>query len=226
LDGVTAGYGKSTVLRAVSLHVPPSSVVAILGANGAGKTTAMRVAAGLIGARSGRVLIDGVDVTGLSPYRRAELGLCLIPEGRGIFRSLTVRENLEMLTPPWRKGLDIAPAIEAFPILGSRLSQPAGSWSGGQQQMLALTRAHLSDAKVVLLDEVSLGLAPVVVDEIFASLAVLRERGVALLVVEQYVSRALAMADEICLLRRGEVSWSGPATELDEAELAANYLGP
>jgi branched-chain amino acid transport system ATP-binding protein len=225
LAAVTAGYGGAPVLRDVSLQVPASSAVALLGANGAGKTTAMKVAAGLLRADSGSVLIGGNDVSNVPTHKRARRGLCLIPEGRGIFRSLTVRENLELQIPPWISDPDIGVAVDSFPILGKRLGQVAGSLSGGQQQMLALCRAYLSRASVVLLDELSLGLAPVVVDEIFESLAALRSGGVALLIVEQYVSRALLMADTADLLKRGEVAWHGPASELDEQTMAASYLG-
>ncbi|HXA60220.1 MAG TPA: ABC transporter ATP-binding protein [Streptosporangiaceae bacterium] len=225
LAAVTASYGASLALRDVSMQVPKSSVVALLGANGAGKTTTMKVASGLLRARSGTVLINGVDINDVPSYKRARRGLCLIPEGRGIFRSLTVRENLDLQIPPWAAGHDISVAIDNFPILGKRLGQVAGSLSGGQQQMLALCRAFLSQASVVLVDELSLGLAPVVVDVIFESLAALRNKGVALLIVEQYVSRALAMADHVYLLNRGGITWSGPAAELDEQTLGASYLG-
>jgi len=225
LVDVSAAYGKARALRGVTLSVPSSGVTALLGANGAGKTTALRVAAGLLRPEAGRVLLGGVDITGLSPQKRAEAGLCLIPEGRGIFRSLTVRENLCLQVPPWLRDGSIEPAIESFPILGQRLDQVAGSLSGGQQQMLALSRAYLSRPTVVLLDEVSLGLAPVVVDEIYASLARLAAAGTALLIVEQYVNRAMAMAQSVSLLARGAVTWQGPASAVDEGALAASYLG-
>jgi branched-chain amino acid transport system ATP-binding protein len=225
LVAVTAGYGGAPVLREVSIRVPKSSAIAVLGANGAGKTTTMKVAAGLLRADAGTVLIDGENVAGIPTHNRARRGLCLIPEGRGIFRSLTVKENLELQIPPWVDDPDIGAAIDHFPILGKRLGQVAGSLSGGQQQMLALCRAYLSRASLVLLDELSLGLAPVVVDEIFESMAALRAGGAALLIVEQYVSRALLMADSAYLLNRGAVAWHGPAAELDEATMAASYLG-
>ncbi len=148
-----------------------------------------------------------------------------MPEGRGIFPNLSVRENLLLQVPPWAQGLGIEPALEAFPILKQRLSQTAGSMSGGQQQMLALSRCFLADPKVVLLDEVSMGLAPRVIDEIFSALVRLSDTGVALLLVEQYVSRALSVADHVQLLTRGSVTFSGPPSELDEAELMRRYVG-
>src|ERR1700744_5790440 len=134
LRSVSAGYGASAVLHDVSISVPRSSVVALLGPNGAGKTTTLRVAAGLLRPASGTVVLGGKDASKAAPFRRARQGVCLIPEGRGIFRSLTVRETLELLIPPWRKGESFDPAVQAFPILGERLGQVAGSLSGGQQQ--------------------------------------------------------------------------------------------
>ena len=143
-----------------------------------------------------------------------------------MFRGLTVAENLRMLQPTWVKGEDRAEAaLEAFPILKERMSQVARSMSGGEQQMLALARCWLADPKVVLLDEVSMGLAPVIVDQIFGALRLLAARGVALLLVEQYVHRAMALADHVVLLNQGRVTFSGPAAEVDESDLMRTYLG-
>jgi branched-chain amino acid transport system ATP-binding protein len=225
LRAVDAGYGATPVLHDVSISVPRSSVVALLGPNGAGKTTTLRVAAGLLRPSSGAVVIGGKAVNRTAPFRRARLGVCLIPEGRGIFRSLTVRENLELQIPPWRKDQSIDAGLEAFPLLGQRLGQAAGSMSGGQQQMLALARAYLSGPDVVLLDEVSMGLAPVVVDQIFSSLRALAATGVSLVLVEQYVSRALEMADIAYLMARGGIAWTGPAADLDTDAITRAYLG-
>jgi len=222
---IHAGYGRSTVLSDVSITVPPSTVVALLGANGAGKTTLLRILAGLLRPRDGTVRVHGVDVTQAKPHQRAKAGLCLIPEGRGIFRSLTVRENLDLHVPPWSNSRDITPALEAFPVLRERLGQVAGTMSGGQQQMLALARAYLSHPSVVLLDEVSMGLAPLVVDELFESLRALAASGCALLIVEQYVTRAIAMADTAYLLSKGTVVYGGPTAGLDDDVMAQAYLG-
>jgi branched-chain amino acid transport system ATP-binding protein len=225
LRGVSAAYGKTQALWSVDLAVERGTISALLGPNGAGKTTLLRVAAGLMRPTDGSVLISGVDVTRLSPSRRAKLGLCLIPEGRGIFPRLSVQENLTLHTPPWKKGVALDEALDAFPVLRDRLGQRAGSMSGGQQQMLALARCYLARPSVVLLDEVSMGLAPRVVDEIFESLQALAKSGVTLLIVEQFVNRALAMSDMVHLLKRGRVTYSGPPTDLDEQSVLEGYLG-
>jgi branched-chain amino acid transport system ATP-binding protein len=224
LCDVNAGYGRTAVLRDVSISVPPHGVVALLGPNGAGKTTTLRVAAGLIHPTSGTVMLRGDDATQLPPHRRAARGLCLIPEGRGIFPRLTVRENLRLQLPPRSDAGTIDSALTAFPILKDRLGQLAGTLSGGQQQMLALSRAYVTNPSLVILDEVSMGLAPLVVDEIFESLDALAKSGAALLIVEQYIPRALALADEVVVLDRGRVSYSGPRSSLDETELMRAYL--
>jgi branched-chain amino acid transport system ATP-binding protein len=225
LKGIVAGYGRTTVLREVGLAVPKGAVVALLGPNGAGKTTLLRVAAGLLSPSQGRVVINGSDSTRQKPFQRSREGLCLIPEGRGIFPNLSVRDNLRLQVPPWLKQRAIDPAINAFPVLGERLSQTAGSLSGGQQQMLALSRCFLADPQIVLLDEVSMGLAPRIIDEIFAALSALTRTGVSLLLVEQYVTRALNVADHVYVLGRGEVTFSGAPADLDENELMRRYVG-
>ncbi|MFI6957887.1 ABC transporter ATP-binding protein [Nocardia sp. NPDC050408] len=224
LRSITAGYGTTIVLHDVDLAVAPGSVVALLGPNGAGKSTLLRVASGLLPARSGTVSIGGADLTRARPVRRARAGLCLIPEGRGVFADLTVRENLRLLTPPWRRG-STDDVLDIFPALRAKLDQRAGSLSGGQQQMLALGRAWLADPSVVLLDEVSMGLAPLVVDEIFAALGELRTTGSAIVLVEQYVDHAMTMADRVVLLSRGTVAFAGPAVDIDRAAVLQNYLG-
>jgi branched-chain amino acid transport system ATP-binding protein len=225
LRNVTAGYGEATVLREVSIVVPDSTVVALLGPNGAGKTTTLRVASGLLRPREGAVLLDGDDVTRLGPYQRVRRGLCHIPEGRGIFPSLTVRENLILDAPKGKESEAFRRATDTFPVLGTRQRQIAGTLSGGEQQMLALVRAYVSSPSVVLVDEASLGLAPLVVDSIFEFLERLAREGVALLLVEQYVSRALALASSVYLLNQGTIVYSGGADELDEDTIFAMYAG-
>jgi branched-chain amino acid transport system ATP-binding protein len=226
LHDITAGYGATTILRGLNIEVPRGQVVAMLGPNGAGKTTVLRVVAGLLQPTRGTISVNGTDVSGLPPHARAKQGLCLVPEGGGVFRSLSVAENLRMQVPPWAKGdADIEPAIEAFPALGKRLHQRAGSMSGGEQKMLALARAYLCSPTVVLLDEVSLGLAPLLVNAVFDAIRDLAALGVTLLVVEQYVNRALDVADTIVLLEKGTVAFDGPRSALDERSLVSHYLG-
>jgi branched-chain amino acid transport system ATP-binding protein len=225
LQHVDAGYGVTQVLRDVTMVVPDGSVVSLLGPNGAGKTTLLRAASGLLKPWSGQMLIGDRDVTASSPHELAAAGVCHIPEGRGIFRTLTVRENLLAQAPSSRPDDVFALAVEAFPILGQRLSQQAGTLSGGEQQMLALARAYLTGPTLVLLDEVSMGLAPVIVDQIFAFVDRLAESGAALLLVEQYVTRALAISDFVYLLNKGRIVFAGEPGELDQEAVFESYVG-
>jgi len=225
LRGITAGYGSHTVLRDVNLVVPDNSVVALLGPNGAGKTTLLRVASGLLRPSAGRILIDGVDATGWPPHRLSKAGVCHVPEGRGIFRALSVKDNIRLQASD-DVDLDPIPAVtQAFPRLGERLTQRAGTMSGGEQQMLALARAYVAGATTVLLDEVSMGLAPKIIDEIFEYLHQLAGQGAALLLVEQYVARALELADFVYILNKGRVQFVGESDELGEEQILASYLG-
>ncbi|MFF2509277.1 ABC transporter ATP-binding protein [Streptomyces sp. NPDC058067] len=225
LDGISAGYGGARVLRDVSLWLPPKSVVALLGTNGAGKTTLLRVASGLLAPTSGRLSVDGEDLTGKRPHTLARSGVCHVPEGRGVFPTLTVKENILIQAAGGDVGEAVERAVSVFPVLGQKLGQLAGSLSGGQQQMLALAHAYVTEADYVLLDEVSMGLAPVVVDEIFEFLGRLADDGRALLLVEQYVSRALELADYVYLMNRGRIEFAGEPGELDSDRLVAQYLG-
>jgi len=225
LDNVTAGYGDTTVLRNVSLRVPAGATVALLGPNGAGKTTLLRVASGLLKPSAGRVLVDGVDATGWPPHRLSQLGVCHVPEGRGIFRALSVKDNIRLQANDDFKQDPVSAVAEAFPRLGERLVQRAGTMSGGEQQMLALARAYVAGAKTVLLDEVSMGLAPKIIDEIFEYLHRLAAQGAALLLVEQYVARALELADFVYILNKGRVQFVGESHELGEEQILASYLG-
>jgi branched-chain amino acid transport system ATP-binding protein len=226
IRNVVGGYGQSTVLRDVSLTVPDASVAALLGPNGAGKSTTLRMASGLLHPRAGSVLLDGKDVTRLNPNQRTRRGICHIFEGRGVFPSLTVRENLLMQAPKRKSESAImAQAVEAFPVLGDRRRQIAGTMSGGEQQMLALARAYITDPKLVLVDEASLGLAPLVVDSIFEFLERIVATGVSLLIVEQYVTRALALASTVYLMYQGEIVYAGPSKDLDEEAIFGLYSG-
>ena len=225
LDGIRAGYGRTEVLHGVDLVVPPGSAVALLGANGAGKSTLLRVASGLLPAREGSITLGENHVEHSPPHDRARRGLCLIPEGRAIFRQLTVRQNLAMHVGGKAVDLAIDRAMAAFPLLAERLDQIAGTLSGGQQQMLAVARALVADPQVVLADELSVGLAPVVVDEIFEAVDVLRREGRSLLLVEQYVDRALAVADYVYILHKGSIVFVGEPAQARSADIFSEYLG-
>ena len=225
LEGVDAGYGQTTVLRDVSLTVPASAVVALLGPNGAGKTTLLRAVSGFVTVTRGSIRLGGVDITRTKPHRRFAAGLCHVPEGRGVFRGLTVRDNLIMQAPKGHEAEAIARAAEAFPILGQRLGQQAGTLSGGQQQMLAVATAYVRNPSLVLVDEASLGLAPIVVDEIFEFIGQLKARETSLLIVDQFVGRALALASTAYVMRRGEIVYAGGASELLSSDVFDTYLG-
>jgi branched-chain amino acid transport system ATP-binding protein len=225
LENVTTGYGATTVLWDVNLDVPTSTVVALLGPNGAGKTTLLRAASGLIPVRQGKVWMDGEDVTGQEMNQMARRGLCNIPEGRGIFPSLSVKDNLTLFSPKHKEKESIERAAATFPILGQRLTQTAGSLSGGEQQMLAIVRAYISNPRLVLVDEASMGLAPLVVDKIFEFLDTIVAEGTSLLIVEQYVYRALALAHQVYLLSSGRIVYSGTPSELEGQDIFERYLG-
>jgi branched-chain amino acid transport system ATP-binding protein len=224
LEHVGAGYGRVEVLHAVDLIVPEGSVVALLGANGAGKSTALKVAAGILPARNGRVIVDGADVTKLPVHARAARGLCLIPEGRAIFRHLTVRENLEMQVGRRALNGTVERAVGTFPRLGQRMGQVAGTLSGGEQQMLAVARALVTDPALVMADELSVGLAPVIVDEILSAVESLRDHGVSLLIVEQYVERVLEIADYVYILHKGSVAFVGEPSQC-RGSVFERYMG-
>ena len=225
LRDVCAGYGRTEVLHNVNLVVPTGATVALLGANGAGKTTLLHTVAGILRPTIGQIIFDHDAIESDAAWRRARQGLCLIPEGRGIFRQLTVRENLAMYAGGRNVGAAIDIAVDAFPVLGERLAQMAGTMSGGQQQMLAVARALASDAPLILADELSVGLAPVIVDEIFAAVNRLRTEGRSLLIVEQYVDRALAVADYVYILHKGRVAFVGDPADCQQQSIFDQYLG-
>ncbi|MGB8179864.1 MAG: ABC transporter ATP-binding protein [Acidimicrobiales bacterium] len=224
LENVSAAYGDTVVLRNFSLSVPRRSVVTLLGPNGAGKTTVMRLVSGTLRPTAGTIWLNGVDVTGVAAHKRAAKGECLIPEGRGIFRSLSVRENLDLFRPKTSHDVALDQVLDVFPVLAERLSQVAGTLSGGEQQMLALSRAFFAKPDIVLVDEVSIGLAPKIVDQIFEILQRLASEGISLLIVEQYVRRALDLADTVYLLNRGEIVLRGSTKEITYDEVADAYL--
>jgi branched-chain amino acid transport system ATP-binding protein len=229
VDGVSAGYGLGDVLYDVSFGVDAGELVAVLGPNGAGKSTLLKVIAGFVPARSGAVRLRGVDVVGALPSDLARCGVYLLPEGRAVFPSLTVTENLRVATGrPERRATATERRQEvfaAFPRLDERQDQLAGTLSGGEQRMLALARAFTANPLLLLLDEPSLGLAPLIVDEVFAGIERFRAAGTAVVLVEQYVHRSLATADRAVVLDRGVVVHSGPAKKLNADDLARQYLG-
>jgi branched-chain amino acid transport system ATP-binding protein len=225
LVGVRAAYGGIEVLHGVDLAVPRGAVVALLGANGAGKSTTVKVAAGLLPPTTGKVYVAGRDVTGASCHDLARIGVCTIPEGRGVFPNLTVRENLWMATQVSGR-LDSLEegAYARFPLLGERRTQLAGSLSGGEQQMLALSRALVTDPAVLVLDELSMGLAPIVVQQLYDIVAQVAQEGISILVVEQFARAVLGIADRAAIMVNGVVAHAGDPSEL-QSELSSAYLG-
>jgi branched-chain amino acid transport system ATP-binding protein len=228
LRGVHAGYGRIEVLRELDLCVPAGSVVALLGPNGAGKTTALSAIAGTIPVRRGDVLLQGRSLKGRSPYERAHRGVVLIPEGRGVFPALTVHDNLELIVRA--SGCDqqvradrMAEVLEIFPRLAERQQQRAGTLSGGEQQMLALSRAFLATPTVLLMDEISMGLAPKLVEDLFEAVQTLRARGMTIVLVEQFLTYALRFADICYVLGKGRVTFVGEPAEL-RSGVGVGYL--
>jgi ABC-type branched-subunit amino acid transport system ATPase component/ABC-type branched-subunit amino acid transport system permease subunit len=222
LEGVVAGYGDATVLHGVDLAVSAGRIVALLGANGAGKSTLALVAAGLVLPTAGHVRLEGRDVTAVPAWRRSRDGVFLAPEQRGIFPGLTVEENLGLRL---RTAAEREEAFRAFPILGQRRRQDAGFLSGGEQQMLALASALVRPPTLLVADEPSLGLAPLVAEEIWTTLVRLRDEGVAILLIEEKSSEVLRFADDVVLMALGRIVWAGPRADVDEERLAAAYLG-
>lgn len=225
LRRVHAAYGRIEVLRGVDLSVPAGRVVALLGRNGAGKSTTLKVISGQLPATRGAVLLAGVRVNGASPDELARAGLCTIPEDRGVFRDLTVRENLWMCTYTGVARRDVeARAYERFPRLAERRHQVAGTLSGGEQQMLALARALSTDPAVLMLDELSMGLAPIVVEQLYEQVSAVAASGVTVLIVEQFVRAVVDVAHVAALMDHGRVVQVGAPADL-EAGLSSAYLG-
>jgi branched-chain amino acid transport system ATP-binding protein len=222
LDGVNAAYGPFRALFGVSLAVPDGGSVALIGPNGSGKTTVARVASGLIAPTKGALRIAGEDLTGKPAWAVARAGVLHAPEGRSVFATLTVEENL-VLGHDGDSGLERA--YELFPRLGERRTQMAGTLSGGEQRMLSLARVLASPPELLIVDELSLGLAPIVVEEVYATLQRIKAEGTALLIIEQHVRHALDVADEAVILHHGRVAFTGPAEGLVErADLLSGGL--
>jgi branched-chain amino acid transport system ATP-binding protein len=221
---VRVRYGDQVVLHGVDMDVPAGSCVAVLGSNGAGKSSLLGAISGLNRPVEGEIHFAGVRIDRRPAHRIGALGICHVPEGRGVFPNLTVAENLRLALG----GDDqVARAVERFPRLGERINQRAGTLSGGEQQMLAVAPAVVGDYRLLLVDELSLGLAPVIVDELFEVLAALRTEGTSMVIVEQFAERALELADHAYVLRKGTVAFRGAAAELrgDPDLLHRLYLG-
>ena len=230
LEGIDAFYGDLQALSAVSLEVRRGEIVALVGANAAGKTTTLRVISGTLPARAGRVLFDGLDLGTVPAHLRVGRGIVQVPEGRRLFPFMTVRENLllgahvRQARALQQRTLEYVFAL--FPILADRTSQLAGSLSGGEQQMCAIGRALMARPRLLMLDEPTLGIAPVLVQKIFETVAAINRDGVTILLVEQNVRRALALAHRACALENGRVVLAGPARELlGDERLKKAYLG-
>ena len=217
VENLVVRYGDIRAVKDISFHVQQGEILALVGANGAGKTTTLRAISGML-PFEGSVILEGRDVRGMSPDRILCLGLSHVPEGRGIFGGLTVMENLQLGAWIRRdkagRARDLEMVMDIFPRLRERAGQLAGTLSGGEQQMLALARARMSDAKILILDEPSMGLAPKLVQEVFAVLHRLNEKGTTILLVEQNANMALRLAHRACLLETGNLVLEGPASEL------------
>src|SRR6266699_2199804 len=230
LTNVSVNYGAIEALTGISLHVEQGEVVTLIGANGAGKTTTLRTITGLLEPRSGRVSFEGEDISGKATHKLVAKGISMSPEGRGVFANLSVRENLQMgayLSNNKREiAADMERAFQMFPRLKEREAQKAGTLSGGEQQMLAIARALMSNPRLLLLDEPSLGLAPTMVETVFRVIAEIRAQGVTVLMVEQNAALALRLADRAYVMESGRIALEGPARDLlDNADVRRAYLG-
>ncbi len=234
IKNLHAGYGKVAVLQGIAIEVPRGKVVTLIGSNGAGKTTTMRAVSGMIKPTAGEISLNGKRIDGLESYHIARLGLAHSPEGRRVFATMTVTDNLRLGAFPRYTGArpkgdiaaDLERAMELFPRLKERRLQLAGTLSGGEQQMLAMARATMLNPEVVLLDEPSMGLAPILVDEVFRIIGRLKAEGVTMLLVEQFAAAALGVADYGYVLENGRISLHGPAAQLrDDPAVKAAYLG-
>jgi branched-chain amino acid transport system ATP-binding protein len=230
VTNLEVAYGDVGALWGVSIHVDPGSIVAIVGANGAGKTTLLKTISGLLKPKRGEIFLSGVPLAGKAPEEIAGMGIAHVPEGRGLFRQMTVLENLELgaFRPKVRKHFkqSLEKAYTLFPRLQERAGQKAGSLSGGEQQMLAIARATMSEPSLLILDEPSLGLSPIVVQQMFALIETLHKQGVTILLVEQNIHQALKVADYGFVLKTGELAMQGTGAELiADPEIQKAYMG-
>jgi branched-chain amino acid transport system ATP-binding protein len=231
VEALEVRFGAVRAVHGVSLRVAAGEILAVLGSNGAGKSSTLLAIAGALRPTAGRVQLEGQDVTGAAPEEMVRRGVAMVPETRGVFSDLTVAENLRLGGFVRRHDLagvadDRARLFELFPVLAQRCDQPAGTLSGGEQQMLVIARAMMSRPRLLLLDEPSLGLAPAIVDRLFQQIVALRQGGITIVLVEQNARKALDIADRAYVLRLGEVAAAGPAAEIAAAtDLKALYLG-
>ena len=230
VDGIDVFYGNVQALWEVSFRVEEGEIVTLIGANGAGKSTTLKTISGLMAPRKGRMLFEGAEVTGLAANARVKRGVVLVPEARQLWPAMTVLENLEMgayaRSARPARAQTLKTVFAMFPLLERRARQRAGTLSGGEQQMCAIGRGLMARPRLLLLDEPALGLAPMLVREVFASLRAIREQGVTIVLVEQNVPHALALADRAFVLETGRVTLSGPASELvDDPRIREGYLG-
>ncbi len=230
VEKLVAGYGNLQVLRDLSFHVEEGELVSILGTNGAGKTTTMLTLSGLLPVTKGKIILDGKEIQKCTAEEIVKSGLIQVPEGRNLFTEMTVLENLELgaFLPNARKNIkkNLAYCFDLFPILEERVDQLAGTMSGGQQQMLAIARALMAEPKLLILDEPSIGLSPLLTKQVFEIISEIKASGVTILLVEQNVNQALAMADRGYVIENGEIVISGTAEELlNDEELKTTYLG-
>ena len=223
---LSAGYDESQVLRGVSLSIRPGEVLGLMGRNGMGKTTLIRTLIGLLPARQGQVLIDGDDAAMLPTFARARRGIAVVPEGRGVFASLSVRENLRLAARPAPSGWTEDRVLTLFPRLAQRIGNRGNQLSGGEQQMLAIGRALMTNPRLLILDEATEGLAPLIRDEIWRVIGLIRAAGVAAIVVDRTVDAVLSAADQVVVLVKGEAAHAGtPETLRADPGLMARYLG-
>ena len=227
--GLHTYYGASHILRGVDLSVMPGQAIGLMGRNGMGKTTLIRTLLGLVPMRAGQVMVDGQDMAGRSPHVRARQGIAVVPEGRGVFASLSVRENLLLAARPGTDGTTRWPldrVLTVFPRLAQRIGHRGGQLSGGEQQMVAIGRALMTSPRLLILDEATEGLAPLVRDEIWRTIALIRADGIATIVVDRTVTAVLSLVDRATVLVKGQVGYDGdPATLAADRAMLSRYLG-
>lgn len=228
VENVSVYYDSIPAVRNISLTIERGQVVGIIGPNGAGKTTLMKTLMGIMKTRGGKILLEGNDITSYKPYQRAKLGISLVPEGRQLFNTLTVKENLLLATHGIKEGLQerLKWVYELFPILKERQNQYAGTLSGGEQQMLAIARGLMSRPKLLLLDEPSLGLAPIIVEKLYETIKTINREQISLLIAEQHVDLAVKTAHYLYVMGMGEITLEGTGAELASSdEIVKVYLG-